>query len=178
MCRMVVATACGASMAGCSVLSISGAPLWELAKAAGGAAVQALEQQAAPPVHVLRHEALDLTQLCIVFNPQTPTGDFVPALQKVLLRHGVGSRVYEAGTPRSLCPVWLQYRAEVDWGTRTLSQGDTAFLAQAELTLRNAGGRVLATGLYRHDPTRLRDGKWVSTQDKLDPLVAALVARP
>lgn len=163
---------------GCSVLSISGLPLWELAKAAGGLTVESLEREVGPPTQVLRHEPLDLAQLCIEFNPYTPTSDFVPALQTALQRNGVRSRVYEPGTSPQLCPIWLQYTAQLDWDTRALSSERLAYLSLVEITLRNTSGRVMATGQYRYEPGRLRDGKWASTPDKLDALVTALVAKP
>lgn len=165
-------------LSGCSVLSLSSAPLWEMAKAVGSLAADSTRSQPGQASHVVRHDMPPLSELCIEFNPLTPTNDLVPALQQLLQRHQVRSRVYDTRTPPDRCEVWLTYSAQIDWDARALSDRYEPFISWAELTLRTGSGRVLATGQYRYDPRQWRASQWASTHDKLDAVVTALVARP
>jgi hypothetical protein len=70
--------------------------------------------------------------------------------------------------------VWLRYSAQIDWDRRPLSDQYQAYLSAASLTLQSDQGRVLSSSQYALDPV-LGISKWASTQDKLSPVVAALV---
>lgn len=175
---VVGAVAVAGLLSGCSVVSLSPVPLWEMAKAMGSLAADAAHREPGQATQVVRHAGPPLSELCIEFNPQTPTSDLVPTLQQLLLRHQVRSRVYDARTPPDRCEVWLTYSAQIDWDTRALSDRYEPFISRAELTLRTGHGRVLATGQYRYDARQWRASQWASTHDKLDAVVTALVANP
>jgi hypothetical protein len=97
--------------------------------------------------------------------------DFVPGLQGELQKHGVQSRVYDAGTQALACPVTLSYVGYVKWDTKVFTDAYTPYLTYAALTLRR-DGRVLGTAQYRLGS--FGQDKWASAGDKLAPLVDAL----
>lgn len=161
------------SLPGCSI--VSPLPLWEFAKTTGGLATIALQSEPGEAVNTVYHAHSAFQALCIEFNPASPTADLLPALQMALRQHQIESRIYEAQTAGSgACPVWLRYSAQIDWDRRPLSDQYQAYLSAASLTLQSAQGRVLSSSHYAVDPV-FGISKWATTQDKLSPVVAALV---
>ena len=110
-------------------------------------------------------------EVCIEWNGSVALSDFVPGLQGELQKHGVQSRVYDAGTQALACPVTLSYTGYVKWDTKVFSDGYTPYLTYASLTLRREG-RVLGTAQYKMGT--FGSDKWSTVGDKLAPLVDAL----
>lgn len=162
----------GLSLSGCSI--VSPAPLWELAKATGSLASMAMATGPGEPSNTVYHAHEPLTALCIEFNPQAQVADIVPALQTALRRHQIESRVYEGVVATEKCPVWLKYSAFIDWGQHPLSDRYKPYVSKAALTLQTARGLVLSSSHYEVDPA-FGSSKWASTQDKLAPVVSALI---
>lgn len=159
-------------LAGCSI--VSPIPLWEFAKATGGLATMALQSEPGEAVHTVYHAHAPFKAVCIEFNPDSPTADVLPALQTALRKHQIESRIYEGPGSAAACPVWLRYSTQMDWDRRPLSDQYQPYLSAASLTLQSEQGRVLSSSQYALDPV-LGISKWASTQDKLSPVVAALV---
>ncbi|WP_044529171.1 hypothetical protein [Herbaspirillum sp. B65] len=109
--------------------------------------------------------------VCIEWNGSVALSDFVPGLQGELQKHGVQSRVYDAGTQSLECPVTLSYVGYVKWDTKIFTDAYSPYLTYAALTLRR-DGRVLGTAQYRLG--NFGQDKWASAGDKLAPLVDAL----
>jgi hypothetical protein len=162
----------GLSLSGCSI--ISPAPLWELAKATGSLASMAVATAPGESSNTVYHAHEPLKELCIEFNPQAQVADIVPALQIALRQHQIESRVYEGIAATEKCNVWLRYSAFIDWGQYPLSDRYKPYVSKAALTLQTARGRVLSSSHYELDPV-LGTSKWASTQDKLTPVVSALI---
>jgi hypothetical protein len=161
------------TLSGCSI--VSPMPLWELAKATGGWATMAMQSDSGTAVNTVYHAHAPFQSLCIEFNPASPTEDLLPALQIALRMHQIESRIYEAQGPGTdACPVWLRYSAQIDWDRRPTSDQYQAYLSAASLTLQSDQGRVLSSSQYAVD-TVFGTSKWATTEDKLSPVVAALV---
>lgn len=112
-----------------------------------------------------------IRDVCIEWNGSVALSDFVPGLQGELQKHGVQSRVYDAGTQALACPVTLSYVGFVKWDTKVFSDAYSPYLTYAALTLRR-DGRVLGTAQYRLGS--FGQDKWASPGDKLAPLIDAL----
>lgn len=162
----------GLALSGCSI--VSPAPLWELAKATGSLASMAVATNPGEPSNTVHHPHEPIKELCIEFNPQAQVADIVPALQTALRQHQIESRVYEGIVAAEKCSVWLKYSALIDWGQYPLSDRYKPYVSKAALTLQTARGRVLSSSHYELDPV-LGTSKWASTQDKLAPVVSALI---
>lgn len=162
----------GLSLSGCSI--VSPAPLWELAKATGSLASMATATSPGEPSDTVYHAHEPIKELCIEFNPQAQVADIVPALQTALRRHQIESRVYEGVVATEKCHVWLKYSAFIDWDLHPLSDRYKPYVSKAALTLQTARGLVLSSSRYEMDPT-FGSSKWASTQDKLAPVVSALI---
>jgi hypothetical protein len=159
-------------LGGCSI--ISPWSLWELTKATGAAATQAIGQGDGRASNTVAHEPKPVDSMCIEYNPRVPVEDIVPALQIALREHKVESRVYEAGGGPLQCEVWLRYSAYIDWGLPPFSTTYTPFISNASLTLYGANGQVLASSQYQvSDP--FGRSRWATTHDKLAPVIAALL---
>jgi hypothetical protein len=162
----------GLSLSGCSI--VSPAPLWELAKATGSLASMAMATNPGESSNTVHHAHEPLKELCIEFNPQTQVADIVPALQIALRQHQIESRVYEGIVATEKCSVWLKYSAFIDWGQYPLSDRYRSYVSKAALTLQTARGQILSSSHYELDPL-LGTSRWASTQDKLAPVVSALL---
>lgn len=160
------------SLSGCSILSPT--PLWELAKAAGELTTRSLQAGPGEASDTVYHPHAPFSRVCIEFNPQTQTADVVPALQLALQAHQIESRVYESATNTPNCPVWLRYSAQMEWDKPPLSERYVAYISNAALTLQNNNGQVLSSSYYTLG-SAYRTSKWASTQDKLAPVVSALI---
>lgn len=165
-------TLAGLSLSGCSI--VSPAPLWELAKATGSLASMAMAANPGEPSNTVHHAHEPLKALCIEFNPQAQVPDIVPALQIALRQHQIESRVYEGIVATEKCSVWLKYSAFIDWGQYPLSDRYKPYVSKAALTLQTARGQILSSSHYELDPI-LGTSRWASTQDKLAPVVSALL---
>lgn len=171
--RQVAALAVASlSLSGCSILSPM--PLWELAKATGEVATRAVQSEPGEASHTVYYSHAPFRRLCIEFNPQTQTADVVPALQLALQAHQIESRVYESTNNTPNCPVWLRYNAQMEWDKSPMSERYEAYISKASLTLQDDNGRVLASSYYTLG-NGYRSSKWASTQDKLAPVVSALI---
>ena len=159
------------ALGGCSVLSPI--PAWEAMKAAGQMAGLAMAQGGAHASQTVHHGEPAPSSVCIELNPYTPVADFVPTLQTELRRHAIDSRVYAAGEGDPACGHWLRYSAQIDWGTPPWSQDTRAYLRRIQLVLVHGDGRVMSTSQY--DGDQLPTGQWAATQQKLQPVVRALV---
>lgn len=160
------------SLSGCSI--VSPAPLWELAKATGSLASMAMTTAPGESSNTVHHAHEPLKAVCIEFNPQAPVADIVPALQTALRRHQIESRVYARVVPAEQCDVWLKYSAFIAWEQHPLSDHFKPYVSKAALTLQTARGKVLSSSHYEVDPT-YGSSKWASTQDKLAPVISALL---
>ena len=165
-------TLAGLSLSGCSI--VSPAPLWELAKATGSLASMAMATNPGESSNTVHHAHEPLKELCIEFNPQTQVADIVPALQIALRQHQIESRVYEGIVATEKCSVWLKYSAFIDWGQYPLSDRYKPYVSKAALTLQTARGQILSSSHYELNPL-LGTSRWASTQDKLAPVVSALL---
>lgn len=170
--RCGLAMLAGASLQACSI--VSPAPLWELAKATGSAATAVLPYGPSQASNTVYHLHRAFRDVCIQYNPDANIGDVVPALQRELQKHAIDSRVYEGDMPRAACPVWLRYRTEIAWDLPPMGRAWRPYVSQAWLTLRAADGSVLSSSQYEmNSPFSM--GKWASTQNKLAPVVTALL---
>jgi len=162
------------SLSGCSILSPL--PLWEMAKATGSMVTGSI-QDTGQASNTVYHEHAPFTSLCIEYNPQTQTADVVPALQLALRTYQIDSRVFESAANAPNCPVWLRYSAQMEWDISPQSERYQAYISKAALTLQTDRGQVLSSSYYT-----VGDGyfasKWASPQDKLAPVVRALVTKP
>ncbi len=163
----------GLSLSGCSI--VSPAPLWELAKATGSLASMAMATNPGESSNTVHHAHEPLKELCIEFNPQAQVADIVPALQIALRQHQIESRVYEGMVATEKCSVWLKYSAFIDWGQYPLSDRYKPYVSKAALTLQTARGQILSSSHYELD-LMLGTSRWASTQDKLAPVVSALLS--
>lgn len=159
-------------LGGCSI--ISPWSLWELTKATGAAATQAIGQGDGRASNTVAHEKTQVNSMCIEYNPRVPVDDIVPALQVALRENKVESRVYEAGGGPSHCEVWLRYSAYIDWGLPPFSTTYAPFISKASLTLHGANGELIASSQYSvADP--FGRSRWATTHDKLAPVITALL---
>lgn len=160
------------ALSGCSILSPM--PLWELTKATGQLAFSSLQTEPGEASDTVYHAHARFSSLCIEYNPQTQTADVLPALQLALRAHQIDSRVYESAINTPHCPVWLRYSAQMEWGKSPYSERYQAYISQATLSLQTDRGQVLSSSHYSLGDG-MRTSKWASTQDKLAPVVSALV---
>jgi len=176
--RWVAGTVAGSALcAGCSI--ISPVPLWELTKGTAALASVAIPYGSSEASQTVYHQHRAFSHLCIEYNPDAPIADVVPALQIELRRHQIDSLVYPADTSSNsrlseICPVWLMYRAEMEWGVPPMQSDYQPYVTVAALTLRSAEGRVLASSQYQLSSIS-GIGKWASTQRKLSPAVKAIL---
>lgn len=173
--RIALVAVLGGLQSGCSIISLSPTPMWELAKATGGLATMAIQSEPGQASNTVYHAHQPFSELCIEFNPQTQVADVVPALQTALRSQHIESRVYEGAVAGQQCHVWLRYSAQIDWDTRPLSGRFQSYVSAATLSLQTAQGRVLSSSDYTLDLT-YGASKWASTYDKLEPVIAALVS--
>ncbi|MDH0865249.1 cell division protein FtsI [Mitsuaria sp. GD03876] len=173
--RTALPAAAALATGGCTLLSPM--PSIELAKATAGMATVAIGQG---PVHatqtVFHGEALP-PRVCIEYNRALALPEFVPALIAELREHEVQARVFEPGVRPGdeACPAWVHYQGLQQWDRPPLSEQIRPYLAQATLSLHDAGGRLMAASSYRADDATLGLGKWASTRNKLAPVVRALL---
>jgi hypothetical protein len=173
--RAAAAALAAACLSGCSIFSPL--PLWELAKAGGTLASQALQVTPSSATRTIYHEHPPITSVCIEYGRNSTSVEVVPALQSELRRHGVESRVYDSGVQVPDCAVWLRYTASIEWGLPPFSANYSPYLDSATLALHDRDGRLLAAASYELD-TVMGLGRWAQTQAKLAPLVTALLTPP
>ncbi|QDD66956.1 cell division protein FtsI [Herbaspirillum seropedicae] len=166
---IITAALLATSLSGCIVTS--GNALMDAVGLVGSAAsgVKAMTPNTTQNPIVLNKDPI--RDVCIEWNGSVALSDFVPGLQGELLRHGVQSRVYDAGTQALACPVTLSYVGYVKWDTKAFTEAYTPYLTYAALTLRR-DGRVLGMAQYRLGS--FGQDKWASPGDKLAPLIDAL----
>lgn len=167
---IISATLLASSLSGCIVMSSN--PLVDAASVIGYAASGVKGMTPNPPINPVVYNKDPIREVCIEWNGAVALSDFVPGLQAELQRHGVSSRVYDAGTQSPGCPVTLTYVGYVKWDTKVFSDAYTPYLTYAALTLRR-DGRVLGSAQYRIGS--FGQDKWASVNDKLGPLVDALL---
>jgi len=160
------------TLAGCALFSFE--PALELAKASGLMVSHVVSTAPGRPSDTVHHAAAKPREVCIAHNPMVASGEVLPALQIALSQAGVDSRIYAADTSPLACPVWLQYSGTVTWDTPPFRSVTRAYLASAQLTLRTMHGEVLASSAYNVDGP-FETSKWATTQDKLSPVVQALL---
>ncbi len=163
------------ALSGCSVLSP--VPSIELVKASASMATVAIGQG---PVHASQtvfHDAALPDRVCIEYNRSLALPEFVPALIAELRAHQVQARVFEPGVRPGdeACPAWVHYQGLQQWDRPPLSDQIKPYLAQATLSLHDAGGRLMSASSYRSDDAAMSMGKWASTRNKLAPVVRALL---
>jgi len=107
--------------------------------------------------------------VCIQENPAVWVKDFLPVVRAGFARHGVPTETY-AQVPRH-CPYVLEYTARQTWDV-------APYLSVAELTLRDANGRMVGQADYH---LRGKGGlslmKWQGTAAKLDPVIDELLGQ-
>src|SRR3989344_4496533 len=108
------------------------------------------------PIDTVHHAGPRPNSVCITHNPMVASSEVVPALQTALAQAGVSSRVYAADTTPLACPVWLLYSGTVTWDAPPFRSAPRAYSAYS------------VDGL-------LESSKWATTQDKLSPVVQALL---
>jgi len=156
----------------CSIFSP--VPLWELTKATGVVASNAIAFGPSTATRTVFHPHPSFHRLCIEFNPASQSAELVPVLQAELLRNSVESRVYENGAPADLCEIWLRYRAYNEWDIPPMSSSHRLYLYSASLVLQTKNGLVLSTSHYELDSV-LGIGKWADMRSKLSPVISALL---
>ncbi|NUU04515.1 cell division protein FtsI [Herbaspirillum robiniae] len=167
---IITATLLATTLSGCVVTSTSA--LVDAASLVGYAASGVKSMTPNAPANPVVYNRDPIREVCIEWNGAVALSDFVPGLQGELQKHGVQSRVYDAGTQAMACPVTLTYTGYVKWDTKVFSDAYTPYLTYAALTLRR-DGRVLATAQYRIGS--FGQDKWASVGEKLSPLVDALL---
>lgn len=172
LCRLSVPVLLGLNQMACSI--VTPMPLLELFKATGAAAGAAIQGQPGNASNTVYHEHAPFRELCIEYNPQAQIADVVPALQMALRTHSIESRVYDGLATGDRCRVWLKYSAFIEWDIPPLGEQYKPFVSSAALTLQTAGGQVLSSSHYALETT-FGKSKWASTQDKLSPVVTALL---
>lgn len=162
------------SQGGCSIFSPL--PAWELVKATGSAVSTGVASYGpSQATQTVYHPHAPVTQLCIELNRSSPVEDLVPVLIKELKAYGIEGRVYDTGTPVTLCDTWLRYAASIDWGVPPMGNDYKPFMSAASLSLQRSDGRLLASSRYVLDDAGFASGKWAPTQHKLQPVVKALI---
>lgn len=159
-------------LTGCALFSIE--PTWELIKATGATAGYIVARGPASAQDTVHHAHDKPSAVCIAYNPGVPSSEVVPALQSALARQQVDSRVFPEGASPTECPVWLHYTGYVAWDLPPLSKTHRPYLAHIALTLKTMNGQVLSSSAYELGGP-LSSTKWTSTQDKVTPVVQALL---
>ena len=107
--------------------------------------------------------------VCIQENPAVWVKDFLPVVRAGFARHGVPTESYTQ-VPRE-CPYVLEYTARQTWD-------GVPYLSAAELTLRDASGRLVGQADYH---LRGKGGfslmKWQGTATKINPVVDELLGQ-
>ncbi len=160
------------ALSGCALFSFE--PALELVKASGLMVSHVVSTAPGRPSNTVHHAGPRPGAVCITHNPMVASSEVVPALQIALAQAGVSSRVYAADATPLACPVWLLYSGTVTWDAPPFRSEPRAYLASAQLTLRTMHGEVLASSAYSIDGL-LESSKWATTQDKLSPVVQALL---
>jgi hypothetical protein len=114
----------------------------------------------------------DVHNVCIEVNQTVTVGDFVPALQLALDRHGIRSDVYNPGTSPAGCEARLVYNAAVDYGRRSFSDETIQYLSIIDLTLIQHG-RILVTARYQTGG--LNTDRFSTASTKLNGLIDKMV---
>lgn len=167
---IIIATLLASSLSGCVVTSTNA--LVDAASLVGYAASGVKSMTPNPPSNPIVYSKDPIREVCIEWNGSVALSDFVPGLQGELQKHGVQSRVYDAGSQSMACPVTLTYTGYVKWDTKVFTDTYSPYLTYAALTLRR-DGRVLGTAQYRIGA--FGQDKWASAGEKLGPLVDALL---
>jgi len=162
------------SLSGCSILSPL--PLWELTKATGHMVAGSI-QDTGEASDTVYHAHAPFSSLCIEYNPQSQAADVIPALQLALRAVQIDSRVFESAANTPNCPIWLRYSTQIEWDISPRSDRYQAYISQAAVTLQTDRGQVLSSSHYTVGDGFLST-KWASTQDKLAPVVYALLNKP
>jgi hypothetical protein len=110
--------------------------------------------------------------VCIEVNQTVTVGDFVPALQLALDRHGIRSDVYNPGTSPAGCEARLVYNAAIDYGRRSFSDETIQYLSIIDLTLIQHG-RILVTARYQTGG--LNTDRFSTASTKLNGLIDKMV---
>ena len=158
------------SLSACSLVTVS--PVLQAAGLMGSAVSSMASMVPNTPQNTIVFAHAPLKEVCIEWNGGVALSDFIPSLQTELQRHGVTSRVYDAGTQPGNCPVTLAYSAAVKWDTRVFGDEFFPYLTFASITLRK-DGRVLGSGQYRSN--NVTQDKWATTASKLGPVVDSLL---
>lgn len=169
MVKLIFVFLSAASLSGCFSTAMDAASLVGM----GVKAVGSLVPDKPDSSTVFEHD--EVKEVCIEWNGTVALSDFVPSLQAELQKHGVLSRVYNAGTQPTNCPLTLAYNAFIKWDVKAFSNNYSPYLAFASLTLRREG-RVVGNAQYRIGS--FGQDKWGSTSSKLAPLVDALLLIP
>lgn len=167
---IIIATLLASSLSGCVVTSTS--TLVDAASLVGYAASGVKSMTPNAPANPIVYNKDPIREICIEWNGAVALSDFVPSLQGELQKHGVQSRVYDAGTQVLACPVTLTYTGYVKWDTKVFSDAYSPYLTFAALTLRR-DGRVMGSAQYRIGS--FGQDKWATVGEKLAPLVDALL---
>jgi len=167
---IIIASLFASSLSGCVLMPSD--TLVQAANLIGYAASNARSMAPTPPQNAVVHDGNVVREVCIEWNGAVAMSDFVPALQNELLRRGVQSRVYDAGTQAVGCPVTMTYSGFVKWDTKVFSNAYSPYLTYVALTMRR-DGRVMGSAQYRLG--RFAQDKWATTNEKLGPLVDALL---
>lgn len=160
------------TLSACSVMSPS--PALELIKATGAAVSHAVAIGPSEASFVVHHGPQKLNDLCIEYNPDAQVADLLPAIQNELLIYNIHSRIYEAGSSTPSCQFWLKYQASMEWDTPLLGSEYRSYMTSAMLTIQHIDGHILASSGYDLG-TGFKSGKWSGTQNKIKPVVYALI---
>lgn len=167
---IIIASLFASSLSACVVMPSD--PLVQAANLIGYAASGVRSMTPNPPQNAVIYDQNPIHEVCIEWNGAVAMSDFVPALQNELIRRGVQSRVYDAGTQSVGCQVTMTYTGFVKWDTKVFSDAYTPYLTYVSLTLRR-DGRVMGSAQYRLGS--FAQDKWATTNEKLGPLVDALL---
>jgi hypothetical protein len=169
---LLLAVGLSQTLSACALFSFE--PAMELVKASGLAISHVASTAPGRASDTVHHAGPRPSAVCISHNPMVSSSEVVPALQTALAQAGVSSRVYAADTTPLTCPVWLLYSGTVTWEAPPFRSEHRAYLASAQLTLKTMHGQVLASSAYSVEGL-LESSKWATTQDKLSPVVQALL---
>lgn len=167
---VAVSVLCLTSLSGCSIMPPG--PVIEAVNLIGSTVSGLSSMTPSMPQNPVVFDHAPIKEICIEWNGAVALSDFVPSLQGELQRHGVPSRVYDAGTQPGNCPMTLVYSGFVKWDMKSFSDAYMPYLTYATVTLRK-DGRIVGSASYRVGT--IAQDKWSSTGSKLGPVVDALL---
>ncbi len=111
---------------------------------------------------------LQVSHICIQYNPKVIVAEFVPVVRKGFERHGITSETYTGSKP-SHCEFHLTYVALKNWDMGT-------YMHHAELRLYEGVNPVAHAEYHLVNKGGLALNKWDSVESKMNPVIDELLA--